>query len=302
MDYQGNTPPSCTFLGNDVSGAWTSQISRGRWVVTTARVRTGPRVGPMVFTVIRATRSQAGAGGIICCFVPVESQVFTPAPNRMNEIPVNMPMVNTVDVNNGEPIETVDYLGISLLSQASSVPAHVPQGGTSAQTSFIAPAIRQGQERLADGTFPDNILLVNGEAQPASSGGLSVATLSALDILRGTFRAAGRGPFLRAARAKVGTRVTYSLSRPTPVTFTVERRKAGRRVKGKCRKATRKNRKRKKCNLRLKGKFVHNGAAGSEQPDLHRPPARPQAEAGPLPAGGGARRRQGEPGEVPDRQ
>ena len=104
---------------------------------------------------------------------------------------------------------------------------------------------------------------MNGEAQPASSGGLSVATLSALDILRGTFRAAGRGPFLRAARAKVGTRITYSLSRPTPVTFTVERRKAGRRVKGKCRKATRKNRKRKKCNLRLKGKFVHSGSAGA---------------------------------------
>ncbi len=39
-----------------------SQTPRGNWAITTARVRTGPRVGPMVFTVIRATRSQAGRG------------------------------------------------------------------------------------------------------------------------------------------------------------------------------------------------------------------------------------------------
>jgi len=257
-------PPSCTFLGNDVSGGWTSQISRGRWVVTTARVRTGPRVGPMVFTVIRATRSQAGAGGLICCSVPVESQVFTPAPNTINAIPVNLPMTNTVDVVNGEPIETVDYLGISLLSLASSAPAHIPAGGTSANTSYIAPAIRAGQERIADGTLGGNILLVNGEAQPASSGGgaAGAATLSALDVLRGTFRAAGSGPSL-LARAKVGTRVTYSLSRPTAVKFTIQRRKGGRKVGKRCKKPTRRNRRRKRCNLTLKGSFVDSGSAGA---------------------------------------
>lgn len=255
-------PPSCTFLGNDVSGAWTSQISRGRWVVTTARVRTGPRVGPMVFTVIRFTRSQAGAGGVICCSVPVESQVFTPAPNTINAIPVNLPMVNTVDVINGEPIEIVDYLGISLLSLGSSAPAHIPPGGTSANTSYIAPAIRQGQERIPDGTLGGNILLVNGEAQPASSGGASAALLSAFDILRGTFRAAGRGPSL-IARAKVGTRVNYTLSRAAPVTFKVQRRKGGRRVGRKCKKPTRRNRGRKRCNLTLKGSFADSGTAGA---------------------------------------
>ncbi len=255
-------PPSCTFLGNDISGAWTSQVPRGRWVVRTARVSTGPRVGPMVFTVIRFSRSQAGAAGVICCNVPVESQVFTPRPNAINTIPVNLPMTNTVDVINGEPIENVDYLGISLLSLGSSAPAHIPPGGTSANTSYIAPAIRQGQERIPDGTLGGNILLVNGEAQPASSGGASAAALSAFDILRGTFRAAGRGPSL-LARAKVGTRVTYSLSRATPVTFKVQRRRGGRKVGKKCKKPTRKNRRRKRCNLTLKGSFVDSGTAGA---------------------------------------
>ena len=169
-------PPSCSLLGSDPGLAWTSQVPRGQWVIHTARVRTGPRVGPMVFTVVRAMRSQAGAGGIICCNSPVESQVFTPAPNSVNAVPVNLPVKNTVDIVEGEPIETVDYLGVSLLSAGTtSVPMHLPaQGGfgSNSLTSYIAPAMRAGQERLSDGTFLfPNVLLVNGEAEPAGAGG-----------------------------------------------------------------------------------------------------------------------------------
>jgi hypothetical protein len=123
----------------------------------------------MVFTVIRATRSQAGggAGRIICCSVPVESQVFTPRPNAVNEIPVNLPVKNTVDVINGEPIEVVDYLAISPLSLDSSPPVNV-SAGSSANASFIAPAIRAGQERLNDGTLPGRTVLVNAEIEPCA--------------------------------------------------------------------------------------------------------------------------------------
>jgi hypothetical protein len=265
-------PPSCSLLGNDPAGAWTSQVPRGEWVIRTARVRTGPRVGPMVFTVIRAMRSQAGAGGIICCSTPVESQVFTPAPNSVNAIPVNLPVKNTVDVIDGEPIETVDYLGISLLvAGTTSLPMHVPAGGfgSGSLTSYIAPAIRAGQERLSDGTVPfNNVLLVNGEADPASAGGGGgggagggALAVTGFDLARATFRAAGRGGSVRAA-AKVGTRVSYALSAAGRVAFAVERRGAGRKVRGKCRKRTRANAGRKRCDLRLKGSFKHNGVAG----------------------------------------
>ena len=161
-------PASCTFLGVDSAGAWTAQTPPGSWTITTARVRTGPRVGPMVFTVLRALRSQAGSppAGIICCTTPVESQVFTPAPNTVNEVPVNLPVVNTVEDIEGEPVEVVDYLGISLLDLNSSVPFNVA-GGSTANASFIAPAIRAGQQRLVDGTLPAATVLVNGEYQPA---------------------------------------------------------------------------------------------------------------------------------------
>ncbi len=262
-------PPSCTLLGNDPTGAWTSQVPRGEWVIRTARVRTGPRVGPMVFTVIRATRSQAGAGGLICCRTPVESQVFTPAPNSVNEVPVNLPVKNTVDVIDGEPIETVDYLGISLLTAGTtSVPMHVPAAGgfgSSSMTSYIAPAIRAGQERLSDGTVMfNNVLLVNGEADPAGGGGGGgggAPGVTGFDLARAAFRAAARGGSVRAA-AKVGTKVSYSLSAAGTVGFTVERRGAGRKVGGKCRKRTSANAARKRCDLRLKGSFKHQGAAG----------------------------------------
>lgn len=168
--------PSCTMFGSDAGGAWTSQTPRGSWRITRARVRTGPSVGPMAFTVVRALRSQAGSppAGVICCTVPAESQVFTPAPNTVNELTVNLPAVNTVEDIDGEPVEVVDYLGISMLDLSSSLPVHRatsaadPAAGASF-TAFI-PAIRAGQQALQFGGFFESAVLVNGEFEPASSG------------------------------------------------------------------------------------------------------------------------------------
>ena len=128
---------------------------------------------------------------------------------------MNLPVTNTVDVINGEPIETVDYLGISLLNLNSSAPAHIPPGGTNANTSYIAPAIRQGQERIADGTLRGQHPARERRGRSRrrrSGGGADRASGSGTR----TFRAAGRGPEPRAARAKVGTRITYALSRRRP--------------------------------------------------------------------------------------
>jgi hypothetical protein len=181
---------------------------------------------------------------------------------------VNLPVKNTVDVINGEPIETVDYLGISIDNSSSTPMARPP--GTSANTSYIAPAIRAGQERTADGTVMfNNILLVNGEAVPAGAGGggggAVPATVDAFDFALARFRAAAGGGSVGAAsrRAKVGGKVTYRLSTAAPVKFTVERRGAGRKVRGKCRTPTRKNHTRKKCDLLLKGSFTHQGKQGA---------------------------------------
>jgi hypothetical protein len=231
----------------------------------------------MAFTVIRAMRSQATSdqspfvSGAICCTTPFESQVFTPAPNSVNTIPVRIPVANTVEVIDGEPVEVVDYLGISLLGLTSSLPVHLASAGgpgSTSRTSFIAPAIRPGEQRLSDGALlQPSVLLVNADYQAAGVGPPPAGApprLSAVDVARLAFAAAPRGPSVRAAarRVPIGTMVSYRLTREATTKFTIERLRAGRRVGGKCRKRTRKNRGRKKCHLRIKGSFAHKGKEG----------------------------------------
>lgn len=208
--------PSCTMLGADPSGQWTMQTPRGQWVITRARIRAGAASGPMVFTIIRGTRSQAspggGAAGIICCTVPVESQVVTPTAGTVSQFAVRLPVKNTVDVVNGEPIETVDYLAISTLGPATSPP--VFQGPGAGQTSYIAPAIRAGQERLSDGTsFTPSTPLIQGDYEPDADGdgfGDETQDSCATDL---AIRAA---PVARAAQC----RAPASTGAPGPATGT----------------------------------------------------------------------------------
>jgi hypothetical protein len=78
------------------------------------------------------------------------------------------------------------------------------------------------------------------------------------------FRAARSGPSIAARRARVGTKVTYSLSERSSVRFTVDRRKRGRRVGGRCAKPRRSNRMRKPCTrwVKAKGSFARSGVGG----------------------------------------
>jgi hypothetical protein len=65
----------------------------------------------------------------------------------------------------------------------------------------------------------------------------------------------------------LGTRITYRLSETATVTFKVQRQRAGRRIRGRCRAATRRNKtiSRRKCKLfkRVRGSFKHTDGAGS---------------------------------------
>jgi PKD repeat protein len=80
-----------------------------------------------------------------------------------------------------------------------------------------------------------------------------VAVLGALNLVPSKFRPAK------------GTDVRFSLNIAAPVTFTVDRPAAGRRVNGKCRKPTKKNHAAKKCtrHVALRGSFKRNGIAGA---------------------------------------
>jgi Tol biopolymer transport system component len=64
---------------------------------------------------------------------------------------------------------------------------------------------------------------------------------------------------------KKTTKVSFQLSEPAAVTFKVQRRGAGRKVNGKCKPRTSKNRKRKKCDLTLGGSIKRTGKVGGNK-------------------------------------
>jgi hypothetical protein len=78
------------------------------------------------------------------------------------------------------------------------------------------------------------------------------------------FKTAKTGGSVTAAAA-TGTRVSYSLSEPATVAFSVERAAPGRKVKGGCSAPSTRNRKAKKCVrfVKVRGTFSHGGAAGA---------------------------------------
>jgi hypothetical protein len=85
--------------------------------------------------------------------------------------------------------------------------------------------------------------------------------LSALKVSPTRFRAAGSGP---SVATRVGGKVSYKLSEPATVGFTVERALSGRRAGGHCVKPKRSNRRAKPCTRHqaLSGGFTHRGKAG----------------------------------------
>jgi N-acetylneuraminic acid mutarotase len=134
-------------------------------------------------------------------------------------------------------------------SHTSLVPA-----GTRAIKVVIS-AIRAGG--LYDNAYVDNVSLRLAVAPPAIAG---------MKIKPSKFPAAPSGPSTAAEhkKRKTGATVSYTDTHAGTTTFAVLRTAKGRRVKGRCVKPTRKNRKGKRCKRTLKiGTFTHVDHAGA---------------------------------------
>lgn len=95
--------------------------------------------------------------------------------------------------------------------------------------------------------------------------------IGGLTFSRSSFAAAGSGAAFSAQKGKkrkksapIGTKVSFNLTEAASVRFTVQRKTTGRRVSGKCRTPSRKNRKKRKCTLwkNVTGSFTYPGKAG----------------------------------------
>jgi hypothetical protein len=105
---------------------------------------------------------------------------------------------------------------------------------------------------------------------PTPTPDVTPPAITALRLSRTTFRAAPSGGPFRAARAPIGAIVSFTLSEPGSVRFTIDRFAAGRRVKGRCVKPASTNRAKARCTrwLAVKGSFTVTGRKGVNRIEL----------------------------------
>ncbi len=129
------TPPVGGFQvpsGADTCTWWTTgrlnDTSQGHVVpygggtITRARVRVGPITGPMQFVVMRSLRHPQSLADPACCFPVGASQVFTPAPNGITTVPMNVRVRHDTDPASG--INNYDHIAISVLAPDIPIPAY----------------------------------------------------------------------------------------------------------------------------------------------------------------------------------
>ncbi len=99
-------------------------------------------------------------------------------------------------------------------------------------------------------------------AQTTTTVVVAGAALKKLRLRPSAFRPARRGGRVARRRARRGTRVSYTLDASALVRFAVDRAKPGRRVGGKCRRATRRNSGRRRCTrwVHQRGGFTRTSA------------------------------------------
>ena len=103
-------------------------------------------------------------------------------------------------------------------------------------------------------------------AVAGGGGGSGLAIISGEKLSPTAFAAAPSGPAALAARRRFGTKVSYTLNLAASVRFTVVHLQPGRRAKGsRCVKATRRNRRARRCTVpvTIRGSFTLPARAGA---------------------------------------
>jgi hypothetical protein len=132
------------------------QVPTGSFTIEQLALRTGPRTGQMRLDVVEAIRSQLpGPGGLpspaACCFQRASSPVFRPAPNTLNVIDLDIPVRSEVIDLNGEPVEVVQYVALTLLDFDSSLPVLARQDFL--PLGQLGPVVNSDGLRVQSATF-----------------------------------------------------------------------------------------------------------------------------------------------------
>lgn len=143
-------------------------VGTGR--ISRVHVRVGNVTGPMQIVVEEALRqdnpADPGHPTYACCKAINVSQVFTPAPNAITTVPVNLPVRQDAapDPNTGYYVD--DHLALSVLDPNVPIPA---SSDPNASMSGWFPAWQPGQERCCPYGTSGFVILFNADWDPTSS-------------------------------------------------------------------------------------------------------------------------------------
>ena len=146
--------------------------------------------------------------------------------------------------------------GHGSLAQDGGSVVYTPAAGYSGPDTFTVQAVDAFGVAGPLSTVAVTVAPLPGDTTAPSVTGLSMPK---------ALRAAARGGSVLRPATAIGGRVRYTLSEPAATTFTVERKTVGRRSGRRCVKATRRNRKARRCTryVRQRGSFTRPGAAGA---------------------------------------
>lgn len=173
-------PSSCTWTAHgrapDFAETLTTPVSG---TVRQVQVRVGTVTGPMQVVVYSSLavydpNDSTRPPAVACCQVRALSQVFTPTPNAITTVDVNLPVVAQLTPPPGTNIAQNDSLGLSVLAAGVPVPAHhtgvydalagAPIGG------IYTRALGPGEERTAPAGLAGFQLLLRADVTPTGAG------------------------------------------------------------------------------------------------------------------------------------
>ena len=146
----------------------------------------------------------------------------------------------------------------------------LPDGGPTPAHAYATAGVYPVKLTVWDAQGCSERFIYTGQSTVCPGGSAATATttfdtlpaLSRLSVVNKRFAV----PSARLRRVKRGTAFRFTLSEAARVTFTIHRKTSGRRVGGRCRPATRRNRTRKKCVLyRRAGRLVAAGKQGANR-------------------------------------
>jgi hypothetical protein len=138
--------PSCSWTTSGAAfNTRESMVVPGTGRITRVSVRVGPRTGPMRVSILRALRRE-NQGEAACCIGRRQTRIFTPRPNRVTTLRVDLPV--SVTFNRRSRIYAYDNLFLTLVNANTPIPAHVTGTGEGNCSGGWFPAVRPGQENF----------------------------------------------------------------------------------------------------------------------------------------------------------